>query len=227
MSTGPPLDTRVFQAGSIAMAAPASGSANAITTSPVGPINGVTTDPRRLVLVHITGTREDGTAYLKRVWAHVTYVRQGNALQRLDIEELQDAIYGCAFGQGKEDEWEKIRERKAELEMEEHKAQRASEKRRWRERVEDARAVVEELGLPALHLQKVAGECRLCGRKRSRDGDNSGEEAPRERQRRRVDSGGEGGAGPSFAGWAHDQGDDGAGPAQVADWDPNSDDESE
>ena len=134
------------------MAAPASGSANAITTSPVGPINRVTTDPRRLVLVHITGTREDGTAYLKRVWAHVTYVRQGSDLQRLDVEELQDAIYGCAFGQAMEEEWDKIRERKAELEMEEHKTQRASEKQRWRERVEDARAVVEELGLPALHL---------------------------------------------------------------------------
>ena len=209
------------------MAAPASGSANAITTSPIGPINGVTTDPRRLVLVHITGTREDGTSYLKRVWAHVTYVRQGSALQRLDVEELQDAIYGCAFSQSTEDEWEKIRERKAELEMEERRAQRASEKRRWRERVEDARAVVEEVGLPALHLQRVAGECRWCGRKRSHDGNSSGEQAPRERQRRRVDSGGEGGAGPSFAGWAHDQGDDGAGPAQVADWDPNHDDESE
>ena len=177
--------------------------------------------------MHITGTREDGTAYLKRVWAHVTYVRQGNDLQRLDIEELQYAIYGCAFGQPTEDEWDKIRDRKAELELEERKTQRASERRRWRERVEDARAVVEDLGLPALHLRNVAGGCRLCGRKRSRDGDSSGEEALREHQRRRVVRGDDGGAGPSFAGWAHDQDNDGAGPAQTVDWDPGHDDESE
>ena len=67
----------------------------------------------------------------------------------------------------------------------------------------------------------------MCGRKRSRDGDSSGEEALREHQRRRVDRGDDGGAGPSFAGWAHDQDNDGAGPAQTADWDPGHDDESE
>ena len=114
-----------------------------------------------------------------------------------------------------------------ELEIEERKAQRAGERQQWQERVEDARTVMEKWGLPALHLQTVAGERGPHGRKRGRSGDSTGEEALRGQPRRRADDGGDSGAGPSLAGWAHDDGDDGAGPSLATDWDPNHDDESE
>ena len=226
------------------MAAPASGSANVPAN---GPINGVDADPSRLVLVHLTGTREDGTSFLGRSWAHVTYIRRAGVLERLDIEVLQDAVYGSAFGRATEEEWDRIRNRRAELEVEERRVERAEEQRRWRERIEDARAVVEEWGLPALHLQRVAGERRSSGRKRSRadngddeeaqrsrrrteapsEDDGSGEEVLRAHQRRRMDDGGDSGAGPSLAGWAHDGHDDGAEPSLAGGWDPNHDDDSD
>ena len=62
---------------------------------------------------------------------------------------------------------------------------------------------MEEWGLPALHLQRVAGEEGPRSRRRWREDEE--DKAVEPRQRRRVDAGSDGdGAGPSLAGWAHD-----------------------
>ena len=89
--------------------------------------------------------------------------------------------------------------------MARRRAQRERERDDWWRRVENARTLVEEWGLPALHLQRVAGEEGPRSRRRRRE--DEAEEGSEPRQRRRVDAGSDSdGAGPSLAGWAHDSG---------------------
>ena len=164
--------------------------------------------PGRPVLVHLMCTKEDGTSVLHRSWADITFVRRRDGeILRLDVELVQDAIAGFAFGQATTQEWDRINARSAEQAAEqvadERREQRERDRDSWRRRVESARTLVEEWGLPALHLQRVAGEERPRTRRRRREDEE--EEAVRPRQRRRVDAGDDGnGAGPSLAGWAHD-----------------------
>ena len=154
----------------------------------------------RPILVHLTCTKQDGTAVIHRSWADVTIVESRNeGITRLDVELVQDAIFGYAFGQETTQEWERIYAQQEERAEDRQRAQRERERDGWRRRVDDARTLVEEWGLPALRLQRVAGEARPQTRRRRREEDDEEAEGPR--QRRRVDtSDDDGGAGPSFAG---------------------------
>ena len=192
------------------------------TAKPEAEMAGRPNAPDRPVLVHLMCTKEDGTSVLHRAWADLTFVRRRNGeMLRLDVELIQDAVYGYAFGQATTQEWDRINVRSAELAANEWRAQRDRDRDGWRRRVESARTLVEKWGLPALHLQCVAGEEGPRSRRRRREDEveeaqesrsrrrqweDEVEEASEPRQRRRVDTGSNGGGvGTSLAGWAHDR----------------------
>ena len=112
-----------------------------------------------LTLVHLMGMKEDGSSFLLRRWAQVHFIKNGQGdVACLNLELVQRAVWGFELRQSTEQELDRMKERSEELGAAERSARRTREREAWQERIEDACTVVEEWGLPGLHVQHVVGE---------------------------------------------------------------------
>ena len=89
-----------------------------------------------LKLVHITGVKEDGSSFLLRRWAEVMVIRNpGGGIGRIDIELVQNALWGLPYGEQTQAELDRCRTRSAELEHARRQEERTRDREAWQEQI--------------------------------------------------------------------------------------------